>query len=351
MQPKVSVIVPIYNVEQYLEECVNSLINQSLKNIEIILVDDGSPDNSGMIADRFAKKDARIKVIHQSNGGLGPARNSGMDAATGEYVGFVDSDDWVKPDMYAKLYNTASTQMADVIVSGHCNMVNGIAVEKKIHPLAGRTLSRSDEILRVRNKLYGHSPEETEIEAFPMSVCMSLYKKSMLVKHHLRFKKILSEDTIFNLSAYRYANVITFTEFTDYCYRKEGQASITQSFSNSKLNVYQDFLSTLINMAKLEDDERCLNRARRTAIDYCRLYVGIIDNTKDSIIVKRNNVKKLANNELIRKCWEGYPVNTLPIQQRIFHYCIEGKMYLLALFMNRIRKKMKKKYYNEIKKK
>lgn len=95
--PKVSIIVPIYNVEKYLNKCVDSLINQTLKEIEIILVDDGSKDSSGLIADSYAEKDKRITVIHQCNAGLGPARNSGMKVASGEYIGFVDSDDWVKP--------------------------------------------------------------------------------------------------------------------------------------------------------------------------------------------------------------------------------------------------------------
>ncbi|OUQ56652.1 hypothetical protein B5E58_10530, partial [Tyzzerella sp. An114] len=95
---KISVIVPIYNVEKYLNRCVDSIINQTYKNLEIILVDDGSPDNCGKICDEYAKKDNRIKVVHKENGGVSSARNVGLNIATGDYIGFVDGDDWI--DLY-----------------------------------------------------------------------------------------------------------------------------------------------------------------------------------------------------------------------------------------------------------
>ena len=100
---KISVIVPVYNVEQYLPQCLDSIINQTYKNLEIICVDDGSPDNSGKILDEYAKKDKRIKVIHQENQGVSVARNTGLDNATGKYIGFVDPDDWIEADYYETL--------------------------------------------------------------------------------------------------------------------------------------------------------------------------------------------------------------------------------------------------------
>ena len=100
MKPKVSIIVPVYNVEKYLVRCMESLLNQTLKEIEIILVDDGSPDNCPQMCDEYARRDSRVKVIHKSNAGLGYARNSGLDVAVGEYIAFVDSDDYVDTSMY-----------------------------------------------------------------------------------------------------------------------------------------------------------------------------------------------------------------------------------------------------------
>ena len=117
--PKISIIVPVYNVEQYLAECIESIKDQSLTDIEIILVDDGSPDNSGAICDDYALKDDRIKVIHKKNGGLSSARNAGLEVAIGEYIGFVDSDDWVDGEMYEVLYKNAVENQAEIAA---CNI-------------------------------------------------------------------------------------------------------------------------------------------------------------------------------------------------------------------------------------
>lgn len=115
---KISIIVPFYNVEKYASKCIESIINQTYKNLEIILVDDGSKDNCGKICDEFAKKDKRIKVIHKTNGGLSDARNAGIKEATGNYIGFVDSDDYIESDMYEYLLNLLEKNNADISICG-----------------------------------------------------------------------------------------------------------------------------------------------------------------------------------------------------------------------------------------
>lgn len=118
MSKKISVIVPIYNVEQYLDKCIESLINQTYKNLEIILVDDGSKDKSGKIADLWALKDSRIKVVHKKNGGLSDARNEGMKNATGRYIGFVDSDDYIDMNMYENMLDILQQNDIDIVECG-----------------------------------------------------------------------------------------------------------------------------------------------------------------------------------------------------------------------------------------
>jgi glycosyltransferase involved in cell wall biosynthesis len=119
---KVSIIVPVYNVEQYLEQCLESLVNQTLKDIEIIVVNDGSPDNSQVIIDKYCKKHPKlIKSITKENGGLGSARNRGLEVAEGRYIAFVDSDDWVDLDYYEKMYNLAEKEKSDIVF---CNMID-----------------------------------------------------------------------------------------------------------------------------------------------------------------------------------------------------------------------------------
>lgn len=121
MSELISVIVPVYKVEPYLRKCVDSIRNQTYQNLEIILVDDGSPDACGQICDAYAEIDSRIKVIHKPNGGLSDARNAGMDIMTGEYVGFVDSDDWIEPTMYQKLLDNLEQFHADMSFGGVAN--------------------------------------------------------------------------------------------------------------------------------------------------------------------------------------------------------------------------------------
>ena len=118
MNELISVIVPVYNVEPYLRKCVDSILNQTYRKLEVILVDDGSPDNCGAICDEYAAKDARVRVIHKSNGGLSDARNAGLDIMTGDYVAFLDSDDWVEADMYRTLLTQMKHFDADMSLSG-----------------------------------------------------------------------------------------------------------------------------------------------------------------------------------------------------------------------------------------
>ena len=114
--PLISVIVPVYKVEKYLDRCINSIVNQTYRNLEIILVDDGSPDNCPAMCDEWAQKDPRIRVIHNPHKGLGSARNTGIDAARGSLIGFVDSDDYVYPNMYQRLYELMTENDADLSV-------------------------------------------------------------------------------------------------------------------------------------------------------------------------------------------------------------------------------------------
>lgn len=119
MDELISVIIPVYNIERYIGKCIKSVINQTYKNLEIILVDDGSTDKSGRICDEYAQIDTRILVIHKENEGLSDARNSGLEICKGKYIGFIDGDDWIKGDMYEFLYQTLTKYQADIAVCGH----------------------------------------------------------------------------------------------------------------------------------------------------------------------------------------------------------------------------------------
>ncbi len=116
--PELSIIVPVYKVEKYLPKCIDSILAQTFRDFELILIDDGSPDNCGAICDEYAARDSRIKVIHQANAGVSAARNAGLDIASGTYLGFVDSDDWIEPEMYETMIATEKEKQVDVVVCG-----------------------------------------------------------------------------------------------------------------------------------------------------------------------------------------------------------------------------------------
>ena len=156
----VSVIVPVYNVEPYLRKCLDSIVGQTYRDLEILVIDDGSTDGSGAICDEYAERDDRVKVFHTENRGLSAARNRGLDEAHGEWIGFVDSDDWIEPDMYEVLIRRADETGADVVECGHYKEFDGktITTRKQEQLMSGmdavRALLKRNLINAVWNKLY-----------------------------------------------------------------------------------------------------------------------------------------------------------------------------------------------------
>lgn len=213
---KVSIIVPVYNVEKYLRKCLDSLINQTLKDIEIICVNDGSKDNSPKILEEYAKKDNRIIVINQENAGLSVARNSGIDIAKGEYIGFVDSDDWVDLDFFEKLYYSATSNDTDIAVGGIIR-VTGIK-KKKFLNFEKETITDNTnlkfELCDVPEKSY---------------VWNKIYKTEKLKEIGLEFEKgIFYEDCIFTPQALFYLGKIVTVPNIYYYYLRRGNSTVKQ---------------------------------------------------------------------------------------------------------------------------
>ena len=230
---KVSVVLPIYNVEKYLKKSVQSVQNQTYRNLEIILVDDGSKDSSGRICDELSKEDSRIQVVHKNNGGLASARNSGYEVATGEYVMYIDSDDCVKEDTVKKCVDAIERDKSDVVIFGY---------EK---------VSEDGNILEVcswDNKIYSHN-EMTE--HLYRAICeMSfgyawnkLYRKSILDKSGVLgdAKVIDREDLIYNMELLKYWNKITYIDYVGYEYLQRS-TSLLHNSNLARLNGVEYFV-------------------------------------------------------------------------------------------------------------
>jgi len=212
----VSVVVPTYNVEKYLERCVESIRSQTYSTLEIILVDDGSTDRSGAMCDELAKHDDRIRVIHKENGGLSDARNFGLAEATGEYVCFIDSDDWVEPDMISSAVDALKKENSDIAIWGY--YADFVDAGEKI-------LSSSKRILREEPHFDGENPygEIGSVLGFCGYAWNKLYRLPFLKEQQLTFTKGISlvEDILFNAKAICRAESVTFlpTAYNHYMQR------------------------------------------------------------------------------------------------------------------------------------
>ena len=211
MNPAISVIVPIYNVEKYLSKCIESIINQTLANIEIILVNDGSTDNSGKIADEYSNLDNRIRVIHQQNSGQGSARNKGIEISNGKYIGFVDADDWIDADMYEKMYEKAINRNADIICCSR-------KVFDEEYNLKLIVDVKEVEYDSVKSDLPNYVINDL-LYPQTVSTCNKIYLSKVIKRNDIKFrsvKEVGSEDTLFNYCTLLHANKIITEKNTFY---------------------------------------------------------------------------------------------------------------------------------------
>lgn len=331
--PKFSVVVPMYNVESYLGECVNSIRRQTLEDIEIILVDDGSPDRCGEMAEEYAKLDNRIKVIHRANGGLGPARNSGIEVAKGEYIGFVDSDDWIEPDMYERLYSAAISSNADVVYTGLKTVSHGRVGTVLEHPFADRTLKGTKEIFELRKGFYGAAPARVKDEPVLVSADVAGYRRSFIEDNQFRFMAVRSEDKFFNNHVCRIANTVSCISGAPYCYRKDDQPSITKTFNRKTIDSFFGLFRLLELMADEESPEfwdEAHIREQRCVIDYCRVLIGMIEESSEDIDDKKAYIREVVRHPALRRACTDYPWWKLPLQQAVFFIVLKLQATFLA---------------------
>ena len=240
---KISAVVPVYKVERYISELIESLQRQTIKDIEIILVDDGSPDRSGIICDEYAAKDARIKVIHKPNGGVGAARNDGLDAASGEWVYFCDSDDWVEPDALQKLVEAGERNGA-VVVYGDVNLISGSKVTlQRFHkePFISSDRKVIDQLVATDLcRAYCYNPPESG----PAGSCFGgpwnkIVRRQQLLDMNFRFDlrvKGVCDDILYTAYIFAEAKTVAYVQTPVYNYRLL-DGSITHTYKANLLEV------------------------------------------------------------------------------------------------------------------
>ena len=282
--PLISVIVPIYNVEEYLDKCVNSILNQTYRNLEIILVDDGSPDNCPKMCDDYAKKDKRIKVIHKVNGGLSDARNAGIEIATGQFIGFVDSDDWILPEMYSRLLDLILRHKADFVVCDLIRSQDDLLPNFKQSKISIEEYNQQEYL----NNFFKIKSQVCEYYAWN-----KLYRKEVIEKE-LYPKGLTSEDVLGTYKVILNSKKIVKTNEIFYVYRIN-QNSITGSFSEKDFHLLQIW-DSVIDVTKKRNKNEYLDYAllNRYRINFTLLYrMSINFPAKD--LKKNERVSKLLN--------------------------------------------------------
>ena len=268
---KISVIIPVYKVESYLCQCLDSVVNQTYKNLEIILIDDGSPDNCGKICDEYAKRDKRIIVIHKENGGLSAARNDGIKRATGEWIAFVDSDDWCDIDYYEELIRRLGNTDVDIFCANGCIMEfkdeRSIKRESYTKSFIFQTRDETKKLI-IKTLAPGYAYENFSSQFGVGSPWDKIYKKSFICSNNLWFDASCKawEDFWFNVQAFDKAKCVAGCVCTGYHYRMVDD-SIVRGYNPNKPKISYEFIAKLhVYFGEGESDPKVMSAIKARSI-------------------------------------------------------------------------------------
>lgn len=309
----ISVVVPVYNVEPYLMRCIDSIRKQTHENIEIILVDDGSPDRCPQMCEEIRQGDPRVKVVHKENGGLGFARNSGLEVANGVYVTFIDSDDWISEDHIENLYRAAKEAGADAVIGSHTSVAaNGeeqphpIGMEKKLY--AG-TAIREEIVL----PLIGADADYSQDVQLNSSSCMNLYRVEVIAEHNLCFrseKVAVAEDLYFNIDYFCHAKRIVAVDEVGYYYF-ENQASISRKYDPKRFERTINFYKTVQQqVAQYQLKDAVSHRVERSFLMKVRVAIRHVVLSDLPLKQKIRQIQTMLDHAVTREVLENYPIHT-----------------------------------------
>ena len=338
--PKISIIVPVYNVEKYIEKCIISLIEQTMKDIEIILVNDGSTDNSLKICQKYAQKDKRILLIDKQNTGVSDTRNVGIERANGEYIMFVDSDDWIENLACEISYNEAKEQDADSVIFGYYResskgtTIKNIFEEEKIvfnkreiyDEILVPTLGLIDEKLRRPQRLDTLVP-----------IYAKLYKTDIIKNKNIRYmnlSKIPSECLLFNFDYYLNSSKVVYIKKYLYHYRRNNFTSITKGYRD---NLFEKWIYWIDYMKKREElSDEILQKALYSRI--CFSIIPLSGNAikKEKITELYKEMKKILNHEYYIEAYKQLEFNYFPIHWKIYFKLAKNRRIFLFCIMSKL---------------
>lgn len=326
--PLVTVIVPVYKVEPYLRRCLDSIVNQTYKNLEIILIDDGSPDNCGVICDEYAENDKRIKVIHKENGGVSRARNEGINVAKGEYIAFVDSDDYIEPDLVEKSCIAVEKSGSDFLKFG---------IFEEYYKSNGELLSREEVtpdnfIVNTKNEIYDRIVELEQVPLFGY-MCNSIYRKSRIKSTRVNPDIKVNEDFDYNI---RYVKNITCMEGISYCgyhYAKRANASVS---TRKNPNYYVDHMRKIAGLIDLYNGVQNMPISIRSKVFW--LYTRFIYSTLERNLASGADKEAFdtIRQDIKYKLFKETAFVDLSLKQKVMIYLLKTGNFFMLESMVRI---------------
>jgi len=346
--PKISIIVPVYNVEKYLSQCIDSLINQTYTNIEIIFINDESPDNSKRILEEYVLKDYRIKIINQENTGLSKARNKGIEAATGDYIMFVDSDDWLELNSCEVAISFLLKYCADVVLWSYIREFPNNSQPKRIfnediiifsYPEVKQKLHRR--FCGLLNEELRH-PENADALG---TVWGKLYKTELIKRHKIQFIDLnligTSEDALFNFCLFNHVSkAVYINEYFNH-YRKDNATSLTTKI---KPKLFTQWLN-LFELMKKNIDDNGLDETYKQALDN-RVALSIIGlglnelAGEGSFETRIKAIKRIVTSERYIEAYKKLTLKYFPIYWKVFFICAKFRfsigIYILLIIIKKM---------------
>lgn len=337
----VTVVLPIYNVKKYLDRCINSVVNQTYSNLEILLIDDGSTDGCYELCEAWALKDSRIRVIHKENQGLGMARNTGIENADGEYICFFDSDDFIAPETVEESYNQAVKDRADICLFGiNFANENGDVADNFVSPLGYASYEGKELENFFLPEFVAPNPKGNGDRMFYMSPCLMLYSSKLINEINWRFvseREIISEDVYSLLILFRHVKKVTVIPKAYYFYCGNEQ-SLSRKYIPDRFEKTKNFYNEAKALCeKLGYDEEILHRVSKP---YLAFTISAMKQESVAPRSERENkarVKALMNDVTLQNVLKANKKDKVSTNRRILFFAIRNKLYNLCYLLLKLK--------------
>ncbi len=342
---KVSIIIPVYNVEKYLPKCLESVLGQTYADLEIICVDDGTPDRSAAVILSYTEKDGRIKLISQKNQGLSGARNTGVKAATGKYIVFLDGDDWLDTETVETAVSAAEKNNADIVMWGYVREFPDRSDEKKIFD-SDKIFDESGcrELHRRMAGLYGEETADPSNADSLVTAWGKLYRADIIKENGLEFvdtKLIGTEDALFNLQCFGFVHSAAFINRPFNHYRKDNDVSLTRSYKAKLFTQWNELYDRMDGYIKEKNLPEDFSSALNNRICFSMIGLGLTEMLNhDGHTARIKNIRKFLSTPRYKNAYKKLDMRYLPAHWKLFFTLCKRKMavsvYILLIAMKKI---------------